>query len=418
MLENVPDTSFSSPQRVHSQTLIFPGYCLRRPGPGLGGRGFGVLLLLAGLWVAGLSGCSRFRPLPAKQYVYVTAKETFLRDRVAAVSNRTGTVHNGDRLEVVEHGRRFFEVKTEKGELGWIDEKAVATQDVFDAFQKLGEDHRNDPMIASAVVRDEVNLHLKPGRETERFYRMLEADKLQLLQRATLPKPLPPGVAAVKSAAAVKTAAAGKAGGDPAPPPIAMEDWWLARDAHGRTGWLLSRMLDVDAPDTLTRYAEGQKFVGAYVLTTVHDDGAEQENKDIPIYVTVLAPYLAGLPYDFDQVRVFTWNSKMHRYETAFREKNIEGYLPVTVGRGKDPYGKAVVAQSDLPMFTYKVLAGDAGPVVPDPATGLMTPGRTIAKTYRLEGNLVRRVAAPGSKDDPEAHPVAEEKKDKKGKKR
>jgi hypothetical protein len=30
----------------------------------------------------------------------------------------------------------------------------------------------------------------------------------------------------------------------------------------------------------------------------------------------------------------------------------------------------------------------------------------------------VRRVAAPGSKDDPEAHPVAEEKKDKAGKKR
>jgi len=49
--------------------------------------------------------------------------------------------------------------------------------------------------------------------------------------------------------------------------------------------------------------------------------------------------------------------------------------------------------------------------VVPDPATGMVTPGRTIAKTYRLEGNLVRRVAAPGSKDEPEAHPVAEEKK-------
>jgi hypothetical protein len=64
-------------------------------------------------------------------------------------------------------------------------------------------------------------------------------------------------------------------------------------------------------------------------------------------------------------------------------------------------------------------LAADAGPVVPDPVTGAVKPGRTIAKTYRLEGNLVRRIAAPGSKDEPEAHPVAEEKKDKgKGKKR
>jgi len=56
--------------------------------------------------------------------------------------------------------------------------------------------------------------------------------------------------------------------------------------------------------------------------------------------------------------------------------------------------------------------------VVPDPATGMVTPGRTIEKTYRLEGNLVRRVAAAGSKDEPEAHPVAEVKKAAKGKKR
>ena len=76
------------------------------------------------------------------------------------------------------------------------------------------------------------------------------------------------------------------------------------------------------------------------------------------------------------------------------------------------------MAQTPLPTFTYKVLAADAGPVVPDPVTGMVTPGRTIEKTYRLEGNLVRRVAPPGSKDEPEAHPVAEVKKASKGKKR
>jgi hypothetical protein len=376
---------------------------------------------LAGCWMAlslcgvALVGCSGFRPKPAVQYVYVTAKQTILRDRVAAVSNRTGTVANGDRLEVLEHGRRFYKVKTEKGEQGWIDEKAVATQDVFDQFHALEQAHKSDPAVASAVVRDEVNLHLKPGRETERFYRLVEGDKLQLLERATLPKPVPGGAAPVKSMAKGVPMTAADAG---LPPPIAMEDWWLGRDARGRAGWLLSRMLDVDAPDTLTRYAEGQRFVGAYVLGTVHDDGAPQDNKDIPEYLTVLSPYLAGLPYDFDQVRVFTWNVKMHRYETAFREKNMEGYLPVTIGMGKDPNGKSAMSETELPTFTYKVLAADAGAVVPDPVTGMMKPGRTIAKTYRLEGNLVRRVAAAGGKDDPEAHPMAEEKKAKVGKKK
>jgi len=375
------------------------------------------MLLAIGCVVFALSGCSHLRPKPAAQYVYVTAKETFLRDRVAAVSNRTATVQNGQKLEVLEHGRRFFHVKTEKGEIGWIQETQVATQDVFDEFQNLASTYKKTPAVASAVTRDEVNLHLKPGRSTDTFYRLPEGDKLQLMERATLPKPVPGGAPAAKAgktavpAKGTATKPAGTAQEAATPPPIAMEDWWLARDAQGRTGWLLSRMIDVDAPDTLTRYAEGQRFVGAYVLTRVYDPGAEQEDKNIPVYLTVLGPYTAGLPYDFDQVRVFTWNVKMHRYETAYREKNIEGYLPVSLRMEKDPYGKSPLAQTPLPTFTYRVLAADAGAVVPDPVTGMVKPGRTIEKTYRLEGNLVRRLAPPGSHDDPEAHPVAEEKK-------
>jgi hypothetical protein len=377
-------------------------------------RAVWAIAVTASLCLAMFTGCSGLRPKPKDQYVYVTAKQTFLRDRVAAVSNRTGTVTNGDRLVVLEHGRRFYRVRTEK---------AVATQDIFDAFNDLGQTHKGDPAVASAVVRDDVNLHLKPGKDTARLYRLAEGDKLQLLTRATLPKPVPGGAPAKPAAATKPVVAKGAPAASTAepaalPPPIAMEDWWLARDAHGRTGWLLSRMLDVDVPDSVGRYAEGQRIVGAYVLATVHDEGVDSPNKDIPIYLTVLSPYLAGLPYDFDQVRVFTWNLKMHRYETAFREKNVEGYLPVAISIGKDPYGKAVLAQTPLPTFTYRVLAADAGTVVPDPVTGTVTPGRTIAKTFRLEGNLVRRLAPPGSKDEPEAHPVVEPKKDKAGKKK
>jgi len=371
------------------------------------------------------SGCSRFRGKPAAEHIYVTSKQTYLRDRVAAVSNRTATVRNGDTLEVLEHGRRFYHVKTSTGEIGWIDERAVATQDIYDAFQELAKSHAKDPAVASAVVRDEVNLHLKPGRDTEHFYRLAEADKLQLIQRATLPKPIPGAALIARAATNAPPAESSKPGAHPKAsaeaqpaPPVAMEDWWLARDSKGHAGWLLSRMIDVDAPDTLTRYSEGQKFVGAYVLATVFDAGAEQQNKNIPEYVTVLAPYTAGLPFDFNQVRVFTWNVKMHRYETAFREKNIAGYLPVKLELAKDPYGKSPTAQTALPAFTYRVLTADAPPVVPDPATGFITPGKTIAKMYRLEGNVVHRVAPPGYKDPAIARPMAEINKEKKGRRR
>ncbi len=371
-----------------------------------------------------LAGCKGFKAKPAEQYVFVTARSADLRDRVAAVSNKTGTVANGDKLKVLEHGRHFLKVQTGKGETGWIKETAVATGDSEAGFDKLKEAHKADSTVASGVVRDQVYMHLRPGRDTEKFYLLNEGEKLQLLERATLIKDQNPALIARAQKAIPQAAgsdakikgAASKPSESAALPP-AMEDWWLVRDSQGHTGWLYSHMMDVDAPDALTRYAEGQRFVGAYVLTTVHDEEAPGEVKDMPVYVTVLSPYKAGLPYDFDQVRVFTWSLSHHRYETGFREKNIEGYLPVKIGKMKDPGGKAKDSQLDLPSFTYKVLPADVPTPTPNPETGAMIPARTVTRTYRMEGNFMHRILPPGAQPEAVAHPVVEEKKGKKGKK-
>ncbi len=404
-----------------------------------------LLSLLLGLALS-ISGCSRLKPALTNQYVYVTAKQTFLRDRVAAVSNRTGSVENGDKLQVLERGRRFVRVATPKGEQGWIDEKTVVPQDVYDSFESLKQQHASDAPIASAVVRDEVYLHVSPGRDTEKLFRLGEGDKLKLLKRATLVKALPPGQRPLRpvvktaslpapnpksvslkpnkktesgqpKAQSVQPTAAPQAG--PADPPAApiMEDWWLVRDAQGRTGWMLSRMMDVDAPDSLTRYAEGQRFVGAYIINKINDPEAPMDDKDVPEYVTVLSPYKAGLPYDFDQVRVFIWNRTKHRYETGFRQKNIEGYLPVVVKTAPDPYGKGPAATAPAPTFLVHVLPADSPAVTPDPVTGAVIPPRTIEKTYRLEGNQVRRLLPPNAAPPDEAHPEPVDETKKKGRK-
>ena len=407
-----------------------------------------------------MSGCSHFHAKPSDQYVYVTAKQTFLRDRVAAVSNRTGNVSNGDRLKVLERGRRFLRVQTDKNEVGWIDERAIATEQTFADFDKLRKEHEKSPVVATGVVRDEVNLHIKPGRDTDKFYRLVEGEKLKLLERATLPKTVATAPVLVphpssKALAAKKAAAPAKekvtAAAD-APLPPAMEDWWLVRDSQNHTGWLLSRMMDVDAPDAITRYAEGQRIVAAYVLTTVNDpdaltpasdDDAKAKNgkhklnfadappptvgqgpqkpfdPNIPIYVVVLSPYKAGLVYDFDQVRVFTWSLKKHRYETAFREKNIEGFLPVTISQQMPEWnGKGQKPTGTLPTFSYRVLSDEAGPVIPDPVTGEIKPGKTITKTYHLDGNVVKRALAAGQQAGGEARPEPAADKKKSGKKK
>ncbi len=190
------------------------------------------------MWVLCLLvGCSRLRPHLADSFVYVTAKETFLRDRIAAVSTRTATVRNGDRLKVLERGRRFIRVETERKETGWIDEKVVAGPEVFDGFGALNEEHKADVPVASAVVRDEVYMHLKPGRDTEKLFRLAEGEKLHLLRRATLPKavagaPLQARASRPEPVAASQPALReGAKDGVPgvavaaAAVPVAMEDW-------------------------------------------------------------------------------------------------------------------------------------------------------------------------------------------------
>jgi hypothetical protein len=377
------------------------------------------------------SGCSRLREHTETQYVYVIAKQGILRDRFAAVSNRVGEVTNGEKLEVLEQGRRAIKVKTPEGVIGWIEEKAVASQALADQFDALRAQHAKDPVIASGTATDDVNLHILPGLDTDRFYRLSEGDSMSLLKRAVVPKPASPGAVV---AAASNTAA------DGALPPPVMQDWWLVRGPHGQTGWVYSGLVEINVPPAVARYAEGQRIIGAYVLQTVDDPDARspqsstgknhkpadtspdetvnQPVTNIPEYVTAVSSLKHGLPYDFDEIRVFIWNMKKHRYETSFRERNIMGYLPVSLFKSKDPYGKTPDAQQLLPTFSYTVLAADAPLPVPDPKTGDIKPARLITKTYRLEGNICRRLLPPNTPSPDEAHPVPELKKEKPGKRK
>ena len=63
-------------------------------------------------------------------------------------------------------------------------------------------------------------------------------------------------------------------------------------------------------------------------------------------------------------------------------------------------------------------LSGSQGPVL-DPIASVrhtltIEPGKTVLKTYRLEGNLVRRILPPGTEAPGESHPDPIEKKEKK----
>jgi hypothetical protein len=360
-------------------------------------------LLLLGLLVFA-SACARFHPVH-HDTVYVWARQVYLHDRVAPVSNRVAQVVNGQSLEVLDRGRRFLKVKTEKNEIGWIEERAVIDAETFKAFDQLGTQHKDDPVVATGSARDEVYLHVSPGRETDRFYLLAANAKVQLLARASIvktaagsaqaPKPatktttpaakIPaPGSAAKsaeKPAAPAKAVVAAPTAGQPETEPPPMEDWWLVRDGQGHAGWLLAGRMDVDVPDEIGAYAEGQHYVGVYVLNKVFDAESAAPDHKVPQYLTVLSPPKAGQPVDFDQVRVYTWSTKRHRYETAFRLHPIKGFLPVLL---------LPPTASGAPVFSFEIANGEN--LTTDPETGITRPASPRTVRFEMDDTRVKRI--------------------------
>ena len=280
----------------------------------------------------------------------------------------------------------------------------MINQQTYDKFTSLASAHARDPVIVPGVLRDDSYVHDAPGRQTEHYYLFPENTKLQLLTRASVPKPgtatSPAGSAACEEIchrdSAENSGEREGAACPPAPPPPVLQDWWLVRDPQGRAGWVWSRMINVDIPNEISGLAEGQRYVGAYVLRTVDDPESTFPNGKAPEYLALMNSWKEGQPYDFDQVRVFTWNTRRHRYETAFRQKNLQGDLPVTVG-------SQVFDKQTEPVFSYKVATGDD--VAIDPQTGTAHPAQLVVQNYRMEGVIVKKVEPPSAAPPPK--PVA-----------
>jgi SH3-like domain-containing protein len=306
-----------------------------------------LILLLAAAVL--LSACGRHRQR-VLEVNYVSAPQVTLRDQLAPVYNKVGTAKNGDRVEVLDRERRFCRVRTARGAEGWVEQRYLVNQQVYDAFQKLAREQKDSPVEATAVTRNDTNLHAEPGRDTDHLYQLAQGAKVSVFKRATVEKSLPGDVRPSTKEAK----------------PL-MEDWWLARDQDGHVGWVLGRMVDVDVPLDVAQYAEGQRIVSYFVLNQVKDG-----DKEVSQYLVLMTEPKDGMPFDYNQARVFTWNVRRHRYETAYRERNLNGVLPVSVGH--EDFGK----EGDLPTFTLRVKDET---------------GNTVEKKYKMNTPIVHRVS-------------------------
>jgi len=90
---------------------------------------------------------------------------------------------------------------------------------------------------------------------------------------------------------------------------------------------------------------------------------------DKPQYLLAATRGPEGQSCDFTALRVYTWNAKRERYETAFIENNLCGQLPIRTGKGP----------KDEPEFRFHVVDGDKE-----------------ERVYRLIQTVVRRIREPG----------------------
>ena len=131
-----------------------------------------------------LAGCGRGKN-SLNEVAYVSAPQAFLRDQVAAVYNKTGTVKNGEAVQILARDRRFARVRTAAGAEGWLEQRYLVTKETYDAFQKLADQGRNDPVQATALAHNQSNIHLQPDRDAEHLYQVDQGAKLSLLKRAS-----------------------------------------------------------------------------------------------------------------------------------------------------------------------------------------------------------------------------------------
>jgi hypothetical protein len=126
-------------------------------------------------------------------------------------------------------------------------------------------------------------------------------------------------------------------------------------------GWVVARFVSLDLPDPVREGAESANIraLAWFELNRVSDDQGEH-----PQYLAAGARGPEGMPCDFTTLRVYTWNARKTRYETAFIDNNLCGRFPIRVA--KDPKGQ--------PEFFFLPI------------------GEKESRHYRLIQTVVRRV--------------------------
>ena len=257
-----------------------------------------VVVLLALLLV---TSCSP-KPEPILDQATVVAKNASLRQRSSSTSRTLRTLDPGDRVEVLERQNNWYRVRYGPDVQGWMEESTVVTNATRERIRTLVSASRDQLAQNTGVLREEANFRIEPGRTSSIIRRLDSGAKVEVLDRVTTPRP----------------------GSD------SSSDVWLkVRPSPKEVGWVIGNLVEFDIPADVAPYSESYTYSAVKTLNQVQDPLAG------PVNWYLVGERKPGLdPHlDFQGIRVFTWNQKKHRYETAFRLKGLRGIYPLEAGQ-------------------------------------------------------------------------------------
>ena len=346
-------------------------------------RGHNWLAALIGVGLAlVLVACRSDSPANSnsKEMAYVAGSNVEFRSELGPETKVIGHLHSGDRVEILSRRPRWAEVRGATGQSGWVLQRSLVSQNIYDQFAKLYRETEVRPSQGRAKIRRDANLHLTPGRSTQVFYQLAENEEAEVVGHRAVPRGGEADAASETSSeeppegAPSDPTAPSPAPGDVATPDAAprsaaprnspgnAEDWLLLRASRGRAGWVLETSADMDLPLEIAQYSEGLRIRAWFELYRENDNGEVH-----PWYLWATARS-QGTSFDYDEIRVFVWDPKQHRYETSYRERGLNGFYPIMVGSEK-------TADGESPTFRLQVQGSD---------------GNRFQKNYFMLGRQVR----------------------------
>lgn len=283
---------------------------------------------------------------PKHEYLgeaYVSEKSVTMWSSMAQVREPMAVLRYGDRVDTLTKRNDFVKVRTNTGAVGWVDGRLLMDPALWQRSEALLKRAETLPVQGSGRTKVATNLRVEPGRKAQRLYQFGRGVPVQIVARA--------------SADWAPTTDEKDAG---EPQETKKEDWFLIRGVATRppsettahssvpanttepgdqsvpiAGWVIARFLELDVPDAVREGANAANLrpIAWFELNQVSDASGSKSQ-----YLLAATRGAEGQACDFTVLRVFTWNARKSRYETAYIENNLCGILPIQTT--KSPAGQ------------------------------------------------------------------------------